>query len=157
MSNPGKRFDPYTAFCFSLQIDDLGIRSGQAFFKSIDGLKSESEVMPYKEGGLNTTTHKLIGPTQWPNLVLKRGFTGPPWSLVEWRQSFLSDAPGDVLRRVKGKVIQLSSDLQPVCCWHFLEGWPCKWEGPSFDSSKSELSIETLEIAHEGLVFEALS
>ena len=153
-ANPGNRNDPQAAFCFSLQIDAIGIQSAQAFFKSISGLKSESEVVPYKEGGLNTTTHQLIGPTKWPNLVLKRGFTGDA-TLVGWRDSFLSDG-GGALKRGNGKVIQLSSDLKPVACWHFLQGWPCKWDGPDFDASKSELSIETLEIAHEGLVYEKL-
>ncbi|MFM8388101.1 MAG: phage tail protein [Actinomycetota bacterium] len=27
----------------------------------------------------------------------------------------------------------------------------CKWEGPDLDASKNEISIESIEIAHEGL------
>ena len=33
----------------------------------------------------------------------------------------------------------------------FVRGWPVKWEVADFDATKSELSIETLEICHEGL------
>jgi phage tail-like protein len=36
--------------------------------------------------------------------------------------------------------------------WTFVRGWPVKWELSEFDASKNELAIETLEIAHEGLV-----
>ena len=35
--------------------------------------------------------------------------------------------------------------------WHFKNAWPVSWEGPSLSASGSELSIETLEIAHDGL------
>ena len=34
--------------------------------------------------------------------------------------------------------------------WQFSKAWVCKWEGPDFDASKNEISIETIEIAHEG-------
>jgi phage tail-like protein len=151
MGNPSERYDPLTTFCFALEISAL-LQGKAAFFKSISGLKSESEVVSYPEGGLNTGTRQLVGPTKWPNLVLKRGFTGAA-ELINWRQSFLDDKPGRQLKRYDGKVIQLSSDLKPICEWSFVGGWPCRWEGPEFDASKNELAIETLEIAHEGLFF----
>ena len=36
--------------------------------------------------------------------------------------------------------------------WNFREGWPTKWTGPSFNATGNEVAIETLEIAHEGVV-----
>jgi phage tail-like protein len=36
--------------------------------------------------------------------------------------------------------------------WAFTSGWVCKWEGPDFDASKNEISVESIEIAHEGLM-----
>lgn len=38
--------------------------------------------------------------------------------------------------------------------WNFVRGWPAKWEGPALNAA-SEVAIETLEIAHEGLELEA--
>lgn len=153
-----QRFDPLTTFCFKLEVQSL-FSGAVAFFRSIGGLKSESEVVPYQEGGLNTSTRQLVGPTKWPNLVLKRGFTGVSGGaglkLIEWRQKWLDDSSGRKLERFDGKVVQLTSEMKPVCSWEFKAGWPCKWEGPDFDASKSEIAIETLEIAHEGLVFKA--
>lgn len=152
-NNPGKRFDPLTTFCFKLEIPGvLKDSNSGVFFKSIAGLKSESEVVAFQEGGLNTSTRQLVGPVKWPNLILKRGFSADN-ALLNWRQEWLNDSPGRKLTRQNGKIIQLSSDLKKVCSWDFIAGWPCKWEGPDFDADKSELAIETLEIAHEGLVF----
>jgi phage tail-like protein len=154
--SPGVRYDPLTSFCFSLQIEGL-IESNEAFFKSVSGLKSESEVVPFREGGLNGHTHQLIGATKWPNLVLKRGFIGSAnYKLIRWRQNWTRDAiEGEKpLKRRKGQIIQLDSQMNRVCLWKFLDGWPCKWEGPDFDASKSELAVETIEIAHSGLFFE---
>ena len=58
------------------------------------------------------------------------------------------------MTRIKtGKIIQLDTALKDVAKWTFFNGWPAKWELSELDASKSELSIETLEIAHEGLKF----
>jgi phage tail-like protein len=155
MSNPGKRYDPLTAFCFSIEIKGV-VGEKEAFFKSVTGLKSESEVVPYREGGANHYAHQLVGPVKWPNLVLKRGFiSGPPFKLLEWRQAWISDDPSKKLKRAQGKVIQLDSRMQAVCSWTFHDGWPCKWEGPEFDASKTDLAVETIEISHSGLFFAA--
>jgi phage tail-like protein len=149
---PLERQDPLTAFCFSLQVTGI-VEPKQAFFKSVSGLKNESEVVPYREGGLNGYTHQLVGPTKWPTLVLKRGFVLKNYKLLEWRQSWITETPGQSCVRRAGKVIQYDSELNPVCSWEFYDGWPCKWEGPEFDASKTELAIETIEIAHSGLFF----
>ena len=35
--------------------------------------------------------------------------------------------------------------------WNFVNAWPVKWTGPSFNAKNNDVSIETLELAHEGL------
>lgn len=152
MSN--ERNDPLTTFCFRVVLDaSVGVDKAQAFFKSVTGLQSEAEVVDYGEGGMNGTTHRLVGRSKWPNLVLKRGFCkgAAGQALMKWRFAWLNDAPGAVLNRISGSIEQLDSQLNKVCTWKFSGGWPCKWVGPEFDASKQELAIETLEIAHEGL------
>jgi phage tail-like protein len=148
-----ERRDPLAAFFFSLQITGVIEQASTAFFKSVGGLKSESEVVPYREGGLNSHTHQLVGPTKWPNLILKRGFVRGGYELLQWRQSWLDDSSKKKLVRRAGKIIQYDSMKHPVCAWEFVDGWPCKWEGPDFDASKTELAIESIEIAHSGLYF----
>ncbi len=143
-SNPGNRKDPLPVFCFKVQTD-LG---GEAFFKSVSGLTYETEVTPVKEGGVNDTTFQLPGSTKWANIVLKQGFTASS-ALLRWREEWINGT----FRRISGTIIQLDTALRAKGQWKFHRGWPAKWSMADFDASKSELAIETLEIAHEGLKY----
>lgn len=148
-NSPAKRKDPLPVFCFKIELPELkGV--GEAFFKSVSGLRYETEIVPVREGGANDTTFQLLGATKWSNIVLKQGFTGSS-ALLDWRERWLDMSE---MTRVNGKIIQLNTALQPVATWAFKNGWPCKWEMSEFDASKSELAIETLEIAHEGIKFQ---
>lgn len=146
MSASSQRRDPFPVYCFRVDID--GIDGATAFFKSVSGLKYETDVVDFQEGGQNEFTHRLVGPTKWSNLILKRGFSQND-ALISWREEWISGSK----KRRNGKIIQLNTKLETVCSWSFKEGWPCKWELSEFDASKSELAIETLEIAHHGLKF----
>lgn len=145
MANPGNRRDPLPVFCFSVKIDGLP----DAFFKSVSGIKFETESIPVREGGANDTTFMLVGATKWSPIVLKNGFTGSP-DLLDWREKWLT--PGS-MTRAGGVITQLDTALKPKAKWQFFNGWPTKWEIGEFDASKSELAIETLEITHEGIKF----
>lgn len=153
------RKNPFGAFQFTVEIDNENIAYP---FRSCSGLKSESAVVELEEGGFNTTTRKLIGRTKFPNLVLKRGFCSANSELYKLRERVLStDLPtgndksntlGWVTpSRISGVVTQLGPSGS-YAKWRFTKGWVCKWEGPELDASKNEISIETIEIAHEGLV-----
>lgn len=153
MPSPAKRHDPVLTSFFKVTLKGVPGFDGTAaaLFRSVTGLKSESEVVDYREGGLNGTTHKLVGPVKWPNLVLKRGLTKDT-SFIKWRAAWLDESTP--VKRVSGTVSQLAHDLSTVMfAWDFTGGWPCLWEGPEYDASKGELAIETLEIAHDGLTF----
>jgi len=138
----GSRREAFGAYYFAVEIDGLQ----NAFFRSCSGLKSESEVVEMAEGGLNSSTHKWIGRTKFPNIVLKQGFSGP--ELWAARAKFSGDGGG--IMRINGTIIQMGPGGK-TAKWTFEKGWICKWEGPDFDASKNEVSIETIEIAHEGL------
>ena len=143
------RNDPLPVFCFKVQLDTVG---GDAFFKSVGGLKYEMETIPVRDGGNNATTFQLVGAAKWSNIVLKKGFTKDS-GMIAWRESWLGK-PGK--RVAAGVIIQLDTALVPQAQWTFYNGFPVKWEVGEFDASKSELAIETLEIAHEGISYKAL-
>jgi phage tail-like protein len=145
---------PFGAYHFTVEIDNENIAYP---FRSCSGLKSESQVVELEEGGFNTTTRKLIGRTKFPNLVLKRGFCSANSELYKLRQKFLNDLPGKAKgagwitpERISGVITQLGPNGS-YAKWRFTKGWVCKWEGPEFDAGKNEISIESIEIAHEGL------
>jgi len=144
------RKDPLPVFCFKIQLSLAGQdATADAFFKSVSGIKYETEVVPVREGGVNDTTWALVGATKWANIVLKQGFTASS-VLLKWRQDWLM---GTYTRIQSGKIILLDTALEPKATWTFKGGWPAKWEVSEFDASKSELAIETLEIAHHGITF----
>ena len=128
---------------FTFRVEIEGVEAG--FFRSVSGLAIETEVVEFREGG-SGVIHKLPGVRKYPNLVLKRGFAGNP-ALYDWYNSFTTGSAA----RVDGTIVMLTANLSEVARWQFHNGFPAKWEGPEFDASKSEVAIETLEIAHEGL------
>jgi phage tail-like protein len=128
-------------FSFRVEIEGLDV----GFFKSVSGLSIETEVIEFREGG-SDVIRKLPGVRKYPNLVLKRGFTGDT-ALYEWFNSFTKGNPA----RVDGSIVMLGPNLAQLARWDFHNGFPVKWEGPDFDASSNEVPIETIEIAHEGL------
>jgi phage tail-like protein len=142
------RKDPFLAFCFRVTIDK--VEAG--FFKSVGGLSYETEVVEHRQGGENNTTIKLVGATKWKNITLKRGFGSK--ELIAWREEWLTPTGPGAEKRRGGKIEQLAADGKTVVAsWTWQRGFPVKWEVSELDASKSEVSIETLEIAHEGLSF----
>ena len=41
---------------------------------------------------------------------------------------------------------------EPVKRWDLIRAFPVKWAGPDLKASAGELAIESLEIAHEGIL-----
>ena len=81
--------------------------------------------------------------------------TRPARSLLKWREYLARTATAVVPRTARS---QLDTALQPQTTVDVLQArWPCKWEISEFDASKSELAIETLELAHDGITFDLQS
>jgi phage tail-like protein len=116
-------------------------------FSECSGLESSQKIEEYNEGGRNGAVLKFPGRVSWNNIVLKRGVTLSP-DLWDWYYSFVEGRG----RRRDG-VIALQNDLHlPVQIWNFKRGLPAKWTGPSMNATQNSVAIESIEIAHEGLV-----
>ena len=136
-----QRKDPLPGYYFEVEI------GGQqtASFRSVSGLKIETEVIEYQEGGNNGVIRKLPGKTRYANIRLSRAFTGDRF-LYNW---FAAQKANPT--KVDGRIILFVRDGTQIAAWKFSNGFPVKWEGPDLDASKNEVAIETIEIAHEGL------
>jgi phage tail-like protein len=140
----GKRNDPYGQFNFLIEIDGV-VKGG---FSEVSGLTTDSDIIEYREGNEGQgTTRKLPGLVKYDNIVLKRGWTKDR-SLWNWRKQVIDGKT----QRASGAIVLLDEARQPALRWEFREGWPSKWEGPALNGKSSEVAIESLEIAHEGLV-----
>jgi phage tail-like protein len=139
----GDRTDPYRSYNFLVEIDGI-TRAG---FRECSGLDSTTSVIEYREGNdRQLSSRKLPGPVSFPNITLSRGITDDA-QLWEWR---LQVTQGTVSRR-NGSIVLLDDAGEEKLRWNFREGWPASWSGPSFDATGSDVAIEELEIAHEGL------
>jgi phage tail-like protein len=139
----GKRNDPYGQFNFLIEVDGV-VQGG---FSEVSGLTTDSNIIEYREGNEQQgTTRKLPGLIKYNNIVLKRGWTKDK-SLWEWRKKVIDGKT----ERTSGSIILLDEARNEALRWDFREGWPSKWEGPALNGKTSEVAVETLEIAHEGL------
>lgn len=144
--------NPYGAYYFALEIKDDDGTTQIGHFMECAGLKSSCEVYEIKEGGLNGRTHKRAGQSKWENITLRYA-TNASTKLLEWRDEFLQD---NFNQRTKysGSIAIMDNQGNVVRRFHFENAWPVSWEGPSLNSGRSELAVETLEIAHDGLKIE---
>jgi phage tail-like protein len=137
-------------------------------FSEVSGLNAEFDTEEYREGGRNNAPLKFVKWGKYPNIVFKRGVTFNT-DLWDWYHQVLygSDAP---LR--KNGIIMLTDrgggpsslaggptglglpviDKLPVAVWMFSNGLPEKLQGPGLNAKTNEIAVETLEIAHEGLI-----
>lgn len=141
----GKRNDPYGQFNFVVEIDGV-VQGG---FSEASGLTTDTNLIEYREGNEITTTRKLPGLMKYNNIVLKRGWTRDR-ALWDWRKKVIDGKT----ERQSGSIVLLDEARNPALRWNFREGWPSKWEGPALNAKTSEVAIETLEIAHEGIELE---
>jgi phage tail-like protein len=140
----GDRHDPVLAFCFAVEISGLLV----AGFSEVSGLQAEIEVQEYREGGVNSYIHKRAGPVKYPaNLILKKGITDST-ELWSW---YLDVMNGDIQRKPVD-VVLMNSAGEEWRRWKLKNAYPVKWTGPDMRAAASEVAVETLELAHEGLL-----
>jgi phage tail-like protein len=144
MANPGQRVEVFPAFHFEVMI------GGDAYpFRSVSGLSSETRTYEIEEGGVNSHVHKLPGQTTFGPLCLRRGFCSPASPLYTMYLKFIMQ-DGSPSPRFDGSIRQLGPNGTSAK-WIFKSAWISKWTGPELDATRNEVSIEAIEISHEGL------
>lgn len=142
MAETGNRNDPYAAFNFLIEID--GVTT--AGFSECSGLTTETDIIEYRNGDEDITVRKIPGLRKYTNIALKRGYTDNK-DLWEWRKKVIEGKT----ERQSGAIVMLNEAREEAMRWNFRDGWPCKWEGPTFNAKNNETAIESMEIAVEHL------
>lgn len=143
----GKIQHPYGSFRFKLEVDGIAL----GHFKSCSGLKHEIEVLEFQEGGVNEFKRKLVGQGSYPNITLKMGFVSNGLA-EDWHYEYATaDAKKGSRKTVRIYLLDDAGNTA-VGQWTLKDAWPVKWEGPEFDASGDNLAVETLEIAHHGIL-----
>jgi phage tail-like protein len=152
--------DPLPAFNFTIALIDVSSAAKAVAtiataamettvtggFTECSGLESSMTPEEHKEGG-STTVLRFPQRVTWPNVRLKRGVTVSD-DLWNWYFAYVQ---GKGSRR--DGIITLQNELHiPVKAWRFKRGIAVKWSGPSLNAGQSQVAVEEIEIAHEGLV-----
>lgn len=144
MAEPGSRIDPYRNFRFTIESDGI-TRAG---FSEVTGFDISLDVIEYREGNEVTTPRKLPGLTKYSNITLKAG-TIDAMDMYEWIAECVN---GNIERQTL--TLNLHGEESPdevVASWTIYECWPMKYTAPDVNALGSEVAVETLELAHEGL------
>lgn len=147
MAGTGKREDHHPTAYFKIEIE--GIEAGG--FRKCSGVKTETEIFEYQEGGDNETVRKLLGPTKTSNIVLTKGWVNSD-ALFTWRDEIASSGTNKINRR-NGSIVCLGYDGKTeIKRWNFQKAWPVRWEVSELDASTGGALCEVLEIAVEKIV-----
>jgi phage tail-like protein len=138
-----QRNDPFQGFNFEVQV--TGVLVGG--FSEVSGLESNTEFEEYKEGGVNYFAHKLPTITKYGTLVLRRGITDST-ELYNWYQNVVIG----IIDLQQIDVVLVDNQKNELKRWTFQKAFPVKWTGPDLKAETNSIAIESLEIAHQGLV-----
>lgn len=122
-----------------------------AAFSAVTGLEVEVEMESFREGGYHLGQRQLPGKTTSPTLVLKRGATTDP-GFWEWVRACTSGPYP--LPYVDGEVLVYENgdrDAAPSAIYAFHNGVVTKVKHADLDAKGTDVPIEELHIAHEGL------
>ena len=124
MAATGERKDPFRGYKFKVEVDGI-TRAG---FREASGLDSAQDPVEYRK------------------ISLKSGVTDDA-AFWAWRKRSIDGT----IERKNGSIVLCDDTGEEKVRWNFVDGWPTKWTGPTFNATGNEVAIETLEIAHEGL------
>lgn len=131
---------------FYVRFDGLEV----AAFREVSGIGSESEVVVQhqvnKEGKASYV--KTAGKLTWQNLVLKKGIDTSK-SLWEWRNTILTKGVDG--QRKNGEIFLVDVQGTQQTTWKIVNAWPCNYVVGALVPDTSEMVLEEIHLAHEGL------
>ncbi|MEF9840867.1 MAG: phage tail protein [Lachnospiraceae bacterium] len=133
---------PHSKFRYRVEIDGLDA----AGFSEVTGFDASIDVIEYREGDMITTPMKIPGLKKYGNITLKHGTTDSK-SMYEW---MIAGVEGEVERKTI-TITLLDETESPCASWTVINAWPNKYTAPDFNATASEIAIESVEIAHEGM------
>ena len=124
-------------------------------FTEVSGLDFETGVIEYREGNSKIYNKlKQPGLTKFSNITLKRGtFEGDFDYYLLWKQTYFfqeGNKTGEKFRR-SVTITLLNETHEPVITWVLTNAWPSKVQSTDLKADANEVSIETMELVHEGL------
>lgn len=120
-------------------------------FTEVSGLDVETEIIEYRDGASpEFHKRKMPGMVKYTNITLKRGtFLGDNDFYKWWDTTSLNQ-----VERRDLTISLLNESHTPVIVWKVKKAFPVKVQSTDLKADGNEVAIESMEIAHEGLVIQ---
>jgi phage tail-like protein len=133
---------------FHFRVEWGGAKIG---FSEVSGLSVETDVVEYRDS-VSPEFHKIKMPgmQKFGNITMKRGiFQGDNDFFKWWKTVALN-----TIERRDVTISLLNENHEPVIVWKIKNAWPSKVQSTDLKSDDNGVAIETIELAHEGLVMQ---
>jgi phage tail-like protein len=149
------RLYPLHVFRFQVDFDTDPIEGGgqsavplcSGAFSDCTGLEATMEPKVIKEGGRNYGVNQRSGPVTFATVVLKRGMTKTR-DLYKW---FEMVGNGGYAYRLAATITMFDTTGKGVLSWKLHKALPVKFKAADLNAKNTEIGIEELHLAHEGL------
>ena len=140
---------PVPKFQFTVSIPDVGDGS----FQEVSGLDTEVDIIEYRTGDrAEFTPLKMPGLKKVSDITLKKGMFKGDSALYD----YFAQVNGNLIERKAVTISLLDMDNSSVLfTWSLTNAFPMKISGTDMNASNSEVAVEELVLAHEGLKMEA--
>ena len=120
-------------------------------FTEVTGLDVETEPIEYRVGN-SKEYHKLMipGMQKFANVTLKRGTYQGDNGFFDWWNTVALNT----VQRRDLTISLLNPEHEPVVVWKVKNAWPVKVQSTELKADGNEIAIESIELAHEGLVIQ---
>ena len=143
---------PVSKFYFLVSFSG-GSVEGDISFQEVSGLDQETDVIEYRHGdNPEFSTIKKPGMTKSTNVVLKKGIFQNDARLTDmfnaiYDKKYYKD-PAD---RMTVLIKLMDEAGEVIMNWRLDNAFPAKLTGTDLKSDASEIAVESLELAHQGI------
>jgi phage tail-like protein len=154
------RIDPYKNFKFRVKFDTSS--TYVAGVSKVSALKRTTEVVKFRNGGDESTSHKSPGRTEYEAITLERGVTFDidfeQWANKVWdynnAQASNADQEVSLLDFRKNLTIDLFNEAgQKVVSYQVFRCWVSEYQPmPELDANANAVAIQHIKVENEGWV-----
>jgi phage tail-like protein len=135
---------PLPKFYFKVESNALG----EVVFQEVSGLDTENQEIEYRHDASPIFSKiKMPGLVKTGNVTLKNGIFAKDNQFFDWYQKIKMN----VIEREDVTIKLLDETGAVTMIWVLSNAWPTKISGTDLHSDGSEVAVETLELAHEGI------
>lgn len=137
---------PLPKFCFKVSIGKLG----ELTFEEVSGLEVEWPTEQQDGNNMQLSESTIPGINRYDILHLKKGTFVSNNKLIDW----FDTVKLNIEQRESMIISLLDQEGNPTMVWKVANARPIKITGVNLKSDGNEVTIEQLDLSHEGIIIE---